>query len=545
MSNLTLSKLDLLSTVCSDKLEEIEETEIYINTNNCYREFSSQGNSTNNSPKREAFFKQKLNDIKSCKNIKDLKSYFLEFQEEFKKYPLTKNFENCSTSCNLLRNLERNLNFIPVSIIGDGNCLFRSVSMVLYGNEGFHCELRFRCIIEMTLNFRNYLNKDILNSQLQKKLEKADQEKIVYWLGLFCGSNINCNDEKILEEEVLRLAQDGLSSWGSGWHFYGLANCLNINIQQIYPQIRDKLRNKIQFDLFSSKILSLSPNFYILTVMNDGINNELMNVNDVEIVEETENETEDDSIFEDDFEKIVFEMKNKTLCETRPFVVKKEACFLYDLNRFCLKNLVKDGKGRYNNLGNSIKFYNINDNKELRNVYISSKKLPKAFEITETTYEIKRHYYKLYSNPNFKRKIITMRNLKNPGNFYRSLIYYFWEINKEISRHDLSFGIYSHGNARKTAKPFIPSTFDTLEDIKYSVKKNTSKKLEYAKAINSENNVNINDYPRNIKQFYNHGAIGKKNDFEKKGYLKTRYSYVDAIFNMKKRKLLVISFYSV
>lgn len=40
----------------------------------------------------------------------------------------------------------------PLSIIGDGNCLFRAISMGMFGSQKFYSELRLRTVLEMVLN---------------------------------------------------------------------------------------------------------------------------------------------------------------------------------------------------------------------------------------------------------------------------------------------------------------------------------------------------------------------------------------------------------
>ena len=36
---------------------------------------------------------------------------------------------------------DSNPELVPVTVIGDGNCLFQSISLVLFGDEDHHCEL--------------------------------------------------------------------------------------------------------------------------------------------------------------------------------------------------------------------------------------------------------------------------------------------------------------------------------------------------------------------------------------------------------------------
>jgi len=42
--------------------------------------------------------------------------------------------------------------FVPAQVVGDGNCLFRSISLSLYGTEDVHDHLRLLASIEVLLN---------------------------------------------------------------------------------------------------------------------------------------------------------------------------------------------------------------------------------------------------------------------------------------------------------------------------------------------------------------------------------------------------------
>lgn len=60
-------------------------------------------------------------------------------------------------------------------IIGDGNCLFRSVSLALFGNQDHHQELRNIAINEIEQNlglFRNFFFHDNGNSMLDQKFSR-------------------------------------------------------------------------------------------------------------------------------------------------------------------------------------------------------------------------------------------------------------------------------------------------------------------------------------------------------------------------------------
>jgi len=48
--------------------------------------------------------------------------------------------------------------FQPLSVIGDGNCLFRALSLAVFGSEAQHILLRLMCVIEVLLNQALYDN---------------------------------------------------------------------------------------------------------------------------------------------------------------------------------------------------------------------------------------------------------------------------------------------------------------------------------------------------------------------------------------------------
>ena len=52
---------------------------------------------------------------------------------------------------------DANPHLVPMKSFGDGNCFFRSLSLVVFGNEENHTELRVCSIVELALNEMRYL----------------------------------------------------------------------------------------------------------------------------------------------------------------------------------------------------------------------------------------------------------------------------------------------------------------------------------------------------------------------------------------------------
>lgn len=142
---------------------------------------------------------------------------------------------------------------IPFKVFGDGNCIFRALSLYLYGNDTFHIELGVRCILEMALNTAKYSNNSLLLTQLKTHLDAENSERFIEWISIFCGTNLNGTIYDLAREEVMRLI--GVNSWASFWHIFAITNSLDINIKQIYPVKKNELRNNVQHTLLSNTIL--------------------------------------------------------------------------------------------------------------------------------------------------------------------------------------------------------------------------------------------------------------------------------------------------
>ncbi len=72
---------------------------------------------------------------------------------------------------------------VPVQITSDGNYLPRSISILLYGNEDHHVEIRMRLLLEGVKNSKEYLD--------QKFLEKGipeSQSILAEWYTMFSAT---------------------------------------------------------------------------------------------------------------------------------------------------------------------------------------------------------------------------------------------------------------------------------------------------------------------------------------------------------------------
>ena len=61
----------------------------------------------------------------------------------------------------------------PVTVIGDGNCLFQSISLVLFGDEDHHCELRVRSSVVLAGNIHAYMKQDTTDNMAEYIYNKS------------------------------------------------------------------------------------------------------------------------------------------------------------------------------------------------------------------------------------------------------------------------------------------------------------------------------------------------------------------------------------
>ncbi|CAF0841969.1 unnamed protein product [Brachionus calyciflorus] len=579
MSEIELSNLELLSSVASSINFEVNT---YENEHrDQYQRFTDIGKY-----ERKIFFQETLLKFRSMTSLEEIRNYFNEKFEDFftfnlvKFKPITsgKKFTICSSI--LLRHINLDDHLIPIKVFGDGNCLFRALSLLLYGNDTFHIELRLRCILEMALNTNQYLENNLLSTQLETPLNSEGSNRLIEWLSLFCGTNISGSINDIIRDEILRLLQNNSNKkkfeLRDETQFCLLSNKILCNMkdkQDIITVIMmwththdiepsDRLWNPNHFaseKIQNKEIISETVNNY-QDIETEMFNKNFVNSEIVKLMEEnSDNEpnslfnytdSKDDQIEEFiqgqqtfDFEKLELSKVLPILFNEQPFIsrpiaVRSKAYFVYDLNNFLFENLISDENGSYWSDGSKKKYYELEDRENLKIKFISDLKLPYKFILNEKTYEINRYNYFSKINTDFHRKIITVTKIINPDEFNRAFICYFWS-------NDIKgpFELKAHGNSTKTAKPYIRSTKTVLDIVKISSKKHGSKKNEYDKTVREnigKKGTNISDMPRNTKQFYNHNSISVKKDLEKNELIRTRDSFVDAIFNMKKSKKIII-----
>ncbi|XP_044164845.1 uncharacterized protein LOC122948815 isoform X1 [Acropora millepora] len=112
---------------------------------------------------------------------------------------------------------------------GDGNCFFRAASILAFGHQGKHEEMRLRTVVELATNSEFYLQ------------DKDNERRIVAQEQVFIQSSEKNSvkiDRNILktefETDVLTTAS--LSTRASDWHLQALGTVLNRQVQSVFPE---------------------------------------------------------------------------------------------------------------------------------------------------------------------------------------------------------------------------------------------------------------------------------------------------------------------
>ena len=120
--------------------------------------------------------------------------------------------------------------YVALNTTGDGNCFFRAASILAFGHEDKHEEMRLRIIVELATNSEFYLR------------DKDNERRAVAQEQMFIQSSekksfrmIDHNQLKTdFETDVLTTASPSTSA--SDWHLQALGTVLNRLVQSVFPE---------------------------------------------------------------------------------------------------------------------------------------------------------------------------------------------------------------------------------------------------------------------------------------------------------------------
>ena len=91
----------------------------------------------------------------------------------------------------------------PVKCFGEGNCLFRAVSLYLQGDENLHLELRIRVVIEIVMNIDLYCSNEQMKT-MNAKVQIPNPVDILWH---------TCIDKEHMKETVKESLKSQLMKW--------------------------------------------------------------------------------------------------------------------------------------------------------------------------------------------------------------------------------------------------------------------------------------------------------------------------------------------
>ena len=119
----------------------------------------------------------------------------------------------------------------------DGNCFFRTASILAFGNERNHEEMRVRTVIELACNSDFYLEGEDIERMLIAEAQAREGEAPDLHSNNEDGSPSILGPEAlkgIFESEVRHSTHERF--WACHWHLQALATVLNRQVRSVYPE---------------------------------------------------------------------------------------------------------------------------------------------------------------------------------------------------------------------------------------------------------------------------------------------------------------------
>ena len=202
----------------------------------------TSGDDTNVAKSRERIthFKHILSDL--CNHIRrmgrdELRTVAQTIWSKMSKFPLPTVYHGWSvhkvnsvdTQSSLVIPSDVLDNIFPVKVGADGNCLYRSFSVLVFGHEEFHIEIRVRCLLAMILRAKHMISPAMMGE------ETID---IFSDLAGYTGdSDADVRSENgrydIIWKTLQNRSEEG--KWANFWHVAAMASALNNQIRLIYP----------------------------------------------------------------------------------------------------------------------------------------------------------------------------------------------------------------------------------------------------------------------------------------------------------------------
>lgn len=121
---------------------------------------------------------------------------------------------------------------VPVDITGDGNCLPRCASLLAFGSQDYHREIRLRIGLDMVINKSLYLNDNYLSLGLPPG-KTLTAQNIAQFSDFYCGDNSSQGVASVYDEEMKSIQKD--ATYMGLWQLFAVSNVLKVPVYSVYP----------------------------------------------------------------------------------------------------------------------------------------------------------------------------------------------------------------------------------------------------------------------------------------------------------------------
>ena len=128
---------------------------------------------------------------------------------------------------------------VAANVLGDGNCLPRTGSILAFGHENNHVEMRYRIILELVTHSEMYLNTAYINKGT--KLPSSEAKSLPSTYAMFSekytpGHALSANEvSRIYKAEVMSLLK--LNTYMGIWQVMALCSVLGCKLYSVYPDL--------------------------------------------------------------------------------------------------------------------------------------------------------------------------------------------------------------------------------------------------------------------------------------------------------------------
>ncbi|WAR13822.1 LOW QUALITY PROTEIN: VRTN-like protein [Mya arenaria] len=125
------------------------------------------------------------------------------------------------------------MGLLPTNIYGDGNCLPRCGSVLIYGDEEKHLDIRARIIMELVVNEAKYLDDKFLEEGSNVSLGRKNFAR-QFAITILGGKLTYLAIQRVIQAEVLRLCRSG--TYMGIWQVAALSNIIQTDVVSVYPR---------------------------------------------------------------------------------------------------------------------------------------------------------------------------------------------------------------------------------------------------------------------------------------------------------------------